>query len=307
MDGEKEQGSSGENPEETEYVALHEAADEDIDAYLKKVEAEMTDLAQAPEEEGDDDASPIDSDEEVPDEKEEEKEAETPKSQEEHTKEELEAKLAQNEKRLKQVEEFVQRRNTEVGNLRKQIRELSATLRERIDENVDPKEVVEDTLKLKALEAKDQELESEVANLNKQHSAAQMLEKFAPGWTGLVDEMANTMAEDGIDERAVQAFKSNPLSFAHGETLVVLANRAKERQALRQLFAITKKVVEENRKLKGKPHRVIEGVEKALKQIPSINGKLPGGSQGMDRIRRIDPTRMSDSELDEYLKRSVRR
>ena len=274
-----------------EYVDLPDASDDDIAAFLENSGKEESQAQVAPQQ---------------TDPAQQKTEAEQPK-------EETEEKQAQSKldpevlrEQLKQQELFIKRRNSEIGELRKQLKTAQERLQTTLDEKFyeSPTQALAQARQIEMAQQKINELDAEEQALTNQHQAQVLLAHHVGGDID-IEAIGESLLADGMPQQFVEQFKSNPYSAALPETLIQLAKRAsaerKVRQmeeALQQLVPYTQKLLEERKQL---PQHVLKNVSSALRQAPQVTGSA-GGTGLMGGNRAIDPSMMSDAELMEFLK-----
>jgi len=155
-------------------------------------------------------------------------------------------------------------------------------------------------------QSKIEQLDAEETALITQHQAQVLLAAHV-GQEVDVDGIGQALLSDGMPPEFVEQFKRNPYSAALPETLIQLAKRAQAEKkiremesALQQLVPYTKKLLEERTAL---PQHVLKNVSTALRQAPQVTGSA-GGTGQLGGGRAIDPSLMSDVELEEFLKNS---
>ena len=255
---ENEQASSGETQE---FVSIPEASEADIQAFLDKnagitetetdeVETENLEARQQKEtpepestEETKDFVSPKDLPDAVP----------------------SKADYDRLRSQFAQQEQFLQRRNKDVGELRKKLKEVTDHLKGNLEDRIaeDPKGAIDQALQIKENEEKLKVLEKEENELNHRQRATQILNTYLKPEDMDLEAVAESLQSDGIPAQYVQAFKADPLGQAQPDALVHLFKRARAEKALKQLAPLVKQLVEENKALKGKPQAVLQNVQNA--------------------------------------------
>lgn len=274
-----------------EYVELPDATDEDISVFLEnseKMESEPQ-VAQPQ-------ADPAQQKTEA---KQPEEEPEVEQAQSKQDPEVL-------REQLKQQELFIKRRNSEIGELRKQLKAAQEKLQTTLDEKFyeSPTQALMQARQIEMAQQKINELDAEEQALTNQHQAQVLLAHHVGGDVD-IEAIGESLMADGMPHEFVEQFKRNPYQSALPETLIQLAKRAsaerKVRQmeeALQQLVPYTQKLLEERKQL---PQHVLKNVSSALRQAPQVTGSA-GGTGQYGGNRAIDPSMMSDAELMEFLK-----
>ena len=275
-----------------EYVDLPEASDEDIAAFLENARKESL---QAPAEPQQTDPAPQQTKVDSP--------KEEPKAESEPvSKEAFEAF----KKRVEGQELLIKRRTSEIGELKRQLKEVKDHLSTSLDEKFyeSPTQALADARKIEMAQQKIQELEAEEQSLTNAHQA-QVLLAHHVGEDVDLEAIGESLRSDGMPDEFVQQFVRNPYQSALPETLIQLAKRAsaekKVRQmeeALQQLVPYTQKLLEERKQL---PQHVLKNVSSALRQAPQVTGSA-GGTGQLGKSRAVEPASWSDTEIDEFLK-----
>lgn len=276
-----------------EFVELHEASDDDIEAFLNAPELEDEALVEQPQ-----------ADPEAGTEQESDPLPEQPnKPEAQVSREDYEALR----KRVEGQELLLKRRTSDLAEVKKQLREFITQNTQNLDEQwlESPTQAYAKARQVEMAQQKLQEAEAEEEALTNAHQA-QVLLAHHVGQDNLdMEAIAQSLAEDGMPQEFVQTFVRNPYQAALPETLIQLAKRASAEkkvrameQALQQLVPYTKQLLEERKAL---PQNVLKNVSSALRQSPQVTGSA-GGTGQVGGNRAVDPSLMSDSELEEFLK-----
>jgi hypothetical protein len=235
-----------------------------------------------------------------------------------YTQEEIQAIVAENERQKKQGDQkelFIQRRNSEYGQLKQQLAatrsqleaaraELAKGLEDRFSEN--PVQAINDRDRIK-------EIDSQIEGLNGRGEKAERIVEAQTFFLRhvdvdkiTIDDVSEVLKADGVDDRFVSQFKQNPWEFTTPEALVQMGKRAMDRKELatadNDRRVLARHVINLNAeiaKLKNKPGQVMQQVQKNLSQAPSVNAASSATPRGMVDL---DPTQMSTAELDAALK-----
>jgi len=317
----QQQQDNSPDPQGSDTVEIHEASREDLKQYREQalaqeagtVSGEDTTVAQPPQKPV---VQPIAPSTEAP----EGVSPQQPTEKPQFTQEDYQRQVAANEKLLqenKQKELFIQKRNTEYGEVKKQLNatreQLLATkkaLEERFDETFhsSPAQALEDRDRMRGIEG-------QIENIDQQESRLQRIfdgERLYMAHVGdkaTIDDLAETLRADGVDEQYINHLRNNPFDFTTPEALVQLGKRAVERKELIQhksdlqiLAKYAKNLKEENERLVGKPGKVINQVQRHLNQAPPLTA-ANGVSSDDSRVFK-DPSLMSRDELREFLRRA---
>lgn len=287
---------------EEEGTPIHEADDESLDAELERLVAEESDevlpeetLSEPEEEQG------------YEDEQEDGPEDHTPDKTEEPLGQDNEAREAQYRtliQQLEQQEQFIKRRNSEVGLLRKERQQLIEKLRAGLDDKFaeSPSEALRDREII-------QQTEQELAQIEQQHAVEAMRhhnEKVVAQHLNpndvQISAMVDVLKSDNLPDNVIHQFVADPYGSVSADALIHLAKRAYERQQLQHLYQYAKRVTAERDKLKGKASSVLSRVQRVSRQTPTITARSGGSSATHGRdISEADVTKLSDDELEQLL------
>lgn len=180
------------------------------------------------------------------------------------------------EKLAKQVadkEAFIQQRNAEIGELRRQAASLQEQLAKVNPEELDdlytmnPSEAVNQVLAIRENQARLEQLEWQ-AQVKENET---VIKDFVPDFEDLMDDMAETLKEMKYAPEVIQNFKNNPYA-GQPAILVNLAARAKLAKENKSLKA-------EIELLKKAPGEVLKKVEQAARQsLTAATGKAGGSA-----------------------------
>lgn len=194
------------------------------------------------------------------------------------------------EKQLKDKEEFIQRRNAEVGELRKQIEALQQRIPQVQEDGYyeNPVDAVNQVLQAREQQAQIQYLEHQAAI--KQNELT--IKEFVPEFDSLVDDMVEVIRDLKYPQEVINNFKANPYA-EQPAILVNLAERAKLAKENKTLKA-------EIEKLKKAPGDVLKKVEAAANSSRPLTAAT--GNSGNRAISDKQVHQLSDKELDELLR-----
>jgi hypothetical protein len=274
----------------SEEVELSAASDTDIEAFLSSLKVPEVQKAPETQEEAKDDKTR----DTVP-------QAEIDNSPAATT-EQLAAKNAQLREALRKQTQFAQMRSTEIGELRKQLRQINMELKGGISEKIieDPESAIDAKLQIKANEEKLRELDNEESSVRARHDAMHIVTTHLPPEQFDIDGMAGALVRDGFTPDDVRPFIVDPFGFADAPTLIHLAKRVNAEKALVEVANYAKKLEVEITKLRNKPDSILQNIQNATssKQMTAASG---GGSSMASNVN-LNPSVMSDLELDSYIK-----
>ena len=272
-----------------EFVSLHEASDEDIQAFLDAPEAaEQVQVGQSQADPEAKTEQKIDAPKEKPD--------------AQVSREDYEALR----KRVEGQELLLKRRTSDLADVKRQLRDFIEKNTQNLDEQwlESPTQAYAKARQVEMAQQKLQETEAEEQALTNAHQAQVLLEHHVGQDNYDVEAIAQSLIDDGMPQEFVQGFVQNPYQAALPETLIQLAKRASAEkkvrameQALQQLVPYTKQLLEERKQL---PQNVLKNVSSALRQSPQVTAAA--GGTGQSASRTVDPSLMSDSELEQFLK-----
>lgn len=284
---------------ESQMVPLHEASDEDLDAFISNYgkaetfqEETLEETTQAP--------APV----EKQDEASKDQNPQPPKQKDA----ELEHKqlLAKNERLKAALDKQSlawQRRSNEIGELRKALREANERLAKGLNEDFveNPELAIDKKLQIRTNEQHLQQLDAEEGTLTSRETAIRTVANYIPEEEFDINAMAAAMQRDGVDPQIIQQFARDPFSQTSGVTLVQLAKRAHAEKLLATVYSYAKSLEQQMQELKSKPEQVLKDIERVSRSKPMT--AATGGSQAKAKLNanvRID--QLSDAELDEIIR-----
>lgn len=281
---------STQSGETQEYVDTHEAADEDLEAFLANATEE--DPTEAPEEV----AAP------EPEQKEKPELPEPQKDPAAVSREEFE-KLA---KQLQGQELLIKRRTSEIGELKKHVAQFKFEKEQLVDEQwqVDPKQAYKTQQQIDQAANALTNLQAEEETIVTASQTQQLLATHIGPEVDFVS-MVESLRSDGMPEEYIQQFINNPYTSMLPETALQLAKRGSAEKKARELESYLYQVVPLLQNLmqqqKQTPNDVAKNIANTLRQSPSITASS-GGTGQSSKPRTADPTLMSDVELEEFLR-----
>lgn len=286
-------GETAPNAQE-EMVSIEEASLEDLDAFLEK------NVGNSDEESDDEDTSEelaLDT------EPEEEPEEETQKGDEKDAKiKDLELKYEELKRRRQverqQRETYIRRLKDQLGARRQSTLAEIETRRKALSSDKfldDPLTAVDQRLQLKEVEDQLKSIEAEEQAADYAIRNQEIFEHHVDPEEISVDDMAATLARDGVDPLVIQQFRQQPFMAADGQVLVHLARRAKAEKLLIQVTEFAKQLQTRVQQLEGKPKQVLEKVSKQLKVPPRMGAGATSSPRTSFSDR--DISEMSDDEL----------
>lgn len=207
-------------------------------------------------------------------------------------------------KQLQGQELLLQRRTSAIAELERklssEIQQLRAGLNDKFLENpsqaLDDKAAIDE--KLRTLQEVKARQNAELAQHQTQKLVAQYIK---PGEVN-VEDMVQSLREDGIAEDHIQRFQRNPWAAGSPEAVLQLAKRAKAERLLRQIAPVFKQMLGALQQQNEKPQEVLKRVQEATKKAPgSVNASFGGAS--VRKPRAVNPHAMSDEELNELIER----
>lgn len=234
------------------------------------------------------------------------------------TQEEIQAILAENERLKKegnQKELFIQRRNNELGDLRKQLTDrrtqlaqardqLANGLEDRFAEN--PVQASNDRDQIKALNDQLEILDQQETRATRITEAQTFFLRQVDTDQVSVDDVAEVLRSDGLQDNFVNQFKANPWEFTTPEALVQMGKRAMDRknfiQADSDRRTLANYVISLEKQIEGlkkRPGQVMQNVQRHLNASPVVTS---ASSASAKKSIDLDPTRMSLAEIDAALK-----
>lgn len=278
-------------------VEVSEATDADLEAFLQADQEGVAEESQDHPQEASEPA-PVMEKQEQP--KAEEPPQEAPQAP---SVEELEAVKA----RLAQAEKYAKQRGTEIGELRKALRESIAEkdAQARDLEMDNPREAARLDRVIDAEKVKEFRLQQEEERLARVHDAYQTVPRYVKPEEMDVEAIRAELLQDGLQPEWVTQFMPNMFEQALPETIIHLAKRAYYGKIIRALVPELQKrdarIAELESKSRGKGENILSGIKKAASSPPPLT-TASSASQAPGRSPSVDPSKMSDAELDEYLK-----
>lgn len=292
--------------ESNETVPVIEATDEDLEAYLSRDEdsEDFEEEDQTGEGEDEEESEPLA-------EKKETAEATQTDSNEQKAPEveELRAKNEKLSRQLETTEAFVQRRNNEIGDLRKKLTEYKEKLEANLEMKhiEDPKGAMKDTLELEKIESSLDELNTEEEANSNFVIAQKFIAKNLKEDEMDVDAMCAVLEADGANPEYIRMFRANPIQSARPTEIVQLGKRASERARLAKAVGFLRNLYEENQALKAaakqNPKKMLNRIQKNLASSPGLSGaKATRAIKSSVSVE--DLTDIDDNELEALLKKA---
>lgn len=223
------------------------------------------------------------------------------------TAEELQAQNERLKAQLAEKEKFIQRRSTEIGELRKQVRDYAARLdaaAEEAEAAGDIRKVTELSLKKQEAERKEEELRGEQTRLDNAAQAHALLPKYLSPEEFDPQAIGVELSEMNLPPAAVQQIVADPHSSMYPETLIFASRMAYYGKHLRSIVPKFQQLQQENAQLKeqlrNKPNEVLKGVTKALKTTQTVNATASASSRP-NRTPVVNPANLSDADLEALL------
>ena len=292
----------------SDVEVVEEVTDESIavmgDDDLSKALAEAED-AQVPEDDGTEQAESSESDEADETTAESDNGDADADESNEPTLEELRAQLEQANAEARKKQLAIDRLGNEVGELRKlqqlsaQQQQTEAQSEEDVDYYNDPKGAIRQELSRAQKEEAVRQQQMEVQrNLAVQQNKA-FIEEQVPDFEDMIDDVMDIIKSD-LGDRATPAVLNAVKSNIYSENPGIVLGFAKRVQDRRELARLQNEFEEFKKKQNG----VLDKIGKAGKSRGLVNGKSGQASKGADiDLNNVDPSKLSDEELDEILKR----
>lgn len=306
------EGQVGETVEQSsenslnDTVPLFEASDEDLESFLSQAPEEEDEGYEDQTEDGEEDL-----DTEPLAEKEDTAENTQADSNEQKQPgvEELQAKNEKLSRQLEATEAFVQRRNNEIGELRKKLTEYKDKLEANLEMKhiEDPKGAMKDTLELEKIESSLDDLETEEQQNSSFVVAQKFIAKNLKEDEMDVNAMCAVLEADGANPEYIRAFHANPIANARPTEIVQLGKRAAERAKLLKAVNFLKVLYEENQTLKSaakqNPRKMLTRIQQNLSASPGLSGAKASRSV-KSSVSSDDITKLNNDELEALLKKA---
>ena len=287
-----------------EYVSIDDASDQDLEEYLEKNLNKGKTQRKQPAQEPSEKKGPAQKTEGDGTKGQQSKRVD-PTKDAAYWKGVAEAEKARAEKlkiQQEQQELFIQRTRNELGEERKKHKEEIALLQARIDDAVDPREIVD-------LERKKDKVQEKLDNVDQnenaivtEHENRRVVEGQLKPEELDVEAMARLLAADGGNQEMIQAFIQRPYAVAPADVMIQLGKRVSEQKAFHRLVLYAHNLQKERDSLKAESESIVKGVDRAFKQQPTITAS--GGSAtgaGASALNPEDVENLSDEELAELL------
>lgn len=308
---------------ETEYVKVEEASDEDLTSFLDGVKngtysedgvVQSGPTSTETDEASTEEAAPV----------EETSEEETPKEEPQQedrvtlSRSELEEILNRSKKQEqdnRQKEEFIQSLKGKLGQARQDAQSYKAQLEKRLQETDSPIDAHKTLLEIDKIDTHIQGINAEENRIERTRTTFQTVTKAVKLDEIPIEDVAETLHEDGLNQQQIAAFIQNPWE-ADPAALVQFFKRAKDRtdlkrhkKALNDLVPLTRELIAKLKEQDKKPERLMNEVSRVMKNGPSINAGS-GTSSSKRSLADVDVTKLSTEDLDrawEETKSSLRR
>lgn len=218
---------------------------------------------------------------------------------------ELKNLLNKQEKQLNGQELLLQRRASEIADVKQRLQGFIQTSEAKLDE-LEPREQAKLAAKIEKASEQLAEAEAEEEQIGRVATAHKAVETFVEPNEWDVEAMLVTLKRDWqskgqpLPPDVEASFRANP--YAHGtpEGLVHLAKRSFVEKLLVQSLMALKAEKEKREKLEKsvKPERVIQGVNKALRKAPPLTSSTGGAKTKTGKKAPMNPNPLSWSDED---------
>jgi len=205
--------------------------------------------------------------------------------------------------RAEEQAKFIERRSTEVGSLRAEIRRLATEKSELIKrlEIDSPVEAMREERQLERLRERDEALEVEDQKLAAEARFLQIVPQYVKPDQFDANEIRSVMIGDGVSEDATDNFLEN-LRYQDPALVIQLSQRAYLSKALKNLVPYTQQILKENEELKRKYEsqgdNIARSISRELKKPASLQASRPVTRKVSETV---NLSRLSDNELDEII------
>lgn len=211
--------------------------------------------------------------------------------------------------KFEQQELFLKRRSSEIGELRRQLKEAHTKLSEVLPDKwqESPQEAFQMQQKVNEIDKNLADLDAEEERTVTEIRGRQILETHLKPEERDIQPVLEMLAEDGMPEDFIRQFAENRLAVARPETIVHMHKRAAREKMLKQMIPAVQKLLAENqelKKLKGETtSRVAEKLQRELKRSPQMAASQPTSSVASDDVSAVDFSQMDEAQLNEFLRR----
>lgn len=280
-----------------EMVKITDATEDDLNAFLDDNEyREGENVEESVEEE----SQPVD-----PSEQQKQEEV-TPEVDVAAEQEKMQQNLERFRKQVEGQEILMQRQISKIAELKRQLIGMNQELLQNIGDKQleDPRSAELDRMRLNQNQQQINALENEERMLAQRSNFMQAVTRYIPPTEmPQIDELCECLKADGLDDSQLVEFRKDP-SRMPVSTFIQLQRRARAEKAFSKMIPTLKQLVEENKNLKAAlkngRRNVLNGVEKAARQTPSVTSARPSST---DVPSFIDVTKLSDAELEELLRK----
>jgi len=202
-------------------------------------------------------------------------------------------------KRLSDKDEFISRRNAEIGELRKQVRDKELdNLSDEVDVNEDeffedPKAAIEKVIE--ARKRKEAILEADKAEQAKKfhEDTRQLITTIDPEFDDRIPEIVSILKADDAPENVLKAFKDKPFTTFNPAVTLQLIKRAGLEKQIAELKASLADA-------QNKPNKMLDNLNRFGKNKSKVTSSRPSGkkpSKSLDGLSMKDIDNMSYEDL----------
>lgn len=311
-----ENSSSGEssatNTEQTSApnkVEIHNASDAALNSFLSKSVKEDEKIPEVESQEGDNEPQ-AESEADQPEAEQlsqtpEQTQVEQPSQPTVDVETQRKQELEQLQARLQAKDRYIDKRNWEIGQLRKELKQVRAELKKGIEEKMveSPSDAIEEIQKITKIDEALSDLDAEQQQLEHTHATERAVAERLPITREIMQGMAEVLYQDGINPGFIQQFAQNPYAHATASELVHLAKRAELLNHNRALAQYAKQLQGKLQEAEKKPQKIVQQLSQSTARKPGIDGSVSGMSNATSRkVSVSDVASLSDEQLAELSK-----
>lgn len=210
-----------------------------------------------------------------------------------------ESEVAKLQARIAEQEKMIGSQSSQIGELRK-LAEMQKSEPEAADDGIEKLREIFEEDPIKGIQMyesmkSEQQRKAEAMQQYEELQNQNLIKEKIPEFGDLVNDMTELAKQDGLDDMTIRNLLNRPYATNHLATTYNLAQRAMQVRHVASLQA-------EIDSLKGKADSVLDKVEQAANNKPSVSAKS-GQPAPQQKINASDPTSLSDDDLKAELER----
>ena len=211
--------------------------------------------------------------------------------------------LARREKRIKDKDAFINLLKSEKKAERQRYEAEIAALKSKLTPEsfaVEPHKAIEDHARLTQLQNETKRLQDDERKL----WAEGLVSKHVDMSPEFLNDAAELLASDGLQDMAIRQFIADPYSATSPEAIIQLGKRVEAVRDAKFLYDLNVKLISEIERLKKAPEQTVQKIEKAFAQGPQVTARSGQGTVGSTKpeYSERELASMSDAQLKEVEK-----